>query len=148
MILIDDGELLLWYGWLIKGVQHYFQLGPFSEILTIVNLRHAANRVWTWAEPEFRLGWTKLCNSDNRYTTAAQLGSPVTSDTSFLETEIWRTFVEVENNTLQIYYLTVYFIQKCVVLCMLSSYPSSHMHLILKFYIGLKYIKWGNGVKF
>ena len=32
-------------------------------------------------------------------------------------------------------------IQKCVVLCMLSSYPSCNIHLILKFYVCLKYIR-------
>ena len=31
-------------------------------------------------------------------------------------------------------------IQKCVVLCMLSSYPSCNINLILKFCVGLKYI--------
>ena len=51
---------------------------------------------------------------------------------------------------------------QCVVLYMLSSYSSCNIHLILKFYVGLKNIravpsaelkkikkkKWGNGVKF
>ena len=32
-------------------------MGPLSEILTIASLRHAASRVWTCAEPEFRLSW-------------------------------------------------------------------------------------------
>ena len=32
-----------------------FQPEPLSEILTIANLRHAANKTWTCAEPEFRL---------------------------------------------------------------------------------------------
>ena len=32
------------------------------------NLRHAASRTWTCAEPEFRLSWMKLCSSDNHYT--------------------------------------------------------------------------------
>ena len=44
----------------------YFQPGPLSEILTIANLRHAAIRVWTSTEPEFRLNWMKLCSSDNQ----------------------------------------------------------------------------------
>ena len=48
----------------------YFQSEPLSEILTILNLRHAANRVWTCAESEFRLCCMKLCSSDNHYTTA------------------------------------------------------------------------------
>ena len=62
-------ELFLWYGWPTKGVKPYFQPGPLSEILTIANLRHAASRTWTCAEPEFRLCWMKLCSSDNHYTT-------------------------------------------------------------------------------
>ena len=66
----DDDELFLWYGWPTKGVYPYFQPGPLSEILTIANLRQAASRVWTCAEPEFRLSWTKLCSSDNHYTTS------------------------------------------------------------------------------
>ena len=41
-----------------------------SEIVTIVNLQHAASRIWTCAEPEFRLSWIKICSSDNHYTTA------------------------------------------------------------------------------
>ena len=57
----------LWYGWPTKCVWPYFQPGPLSEILTIANLRHAASRVWTCAEPEFRLSWMKLCSSDNHY---------------------------------------------------------------------------------
>ena len=38
------------------------------EVLTIANLRHASSRVWTCAEPEFRLCWGKFCSSDNHYT--------------------------------------------------------------------------------
>ena len=72
----DDDELFLWYGWLTKGVSPYFQPGLLSEILTIANLQHAASRVWTCAEPEFRLSWMKLCSSDKHYNTA-----PVTSST-------------------------------------------------------------------
>ena len=34
-----------------------FQLGPFSENLTIANLRHAASRIWTCEATEFRLIW-------------------------------------------------------------------------------------------
>ena len=57
----------------MKGVLSYFRLRPLSEILTIVNLRHAASRIWTYAEPEFRLCWMKLCSRDNYDTTAPQL---------------------------------------------------------------------------
>ena len=69
----DDEELFLWYGWPTKGVYTLFQPGPLSEILTIANLRHAASRVWTCAESEFRLCGMKLCSSDNHYTTAPQV---------------------------------------------------------------------------
>ena len=37
------------------------------EIHTIANLYYAVSRVWTCAEPEFRLSWIKLCSSDNHY---------------------------------------------------------------------------------
>ena len=49
----DDDELFLWYGWLTKGIQSYFMLGPL--ILTIANLQLLVSRVWTCTEPEFRL---------------------------------------------------------------------------------------------
>ena len=41
----DDDELFLWNGWPMKGVKPYFQLGPLSEILTIIYLRLAASRI-------------------------------------------------------------------------------------------------------
>ena len=50
----------------------YFQPGPLPEILTIANLWIAASRIWTYAEPEFRVCWMKLCSSDNHYTLAPQ----------------------------------------------------------------------------
>ena len=34
------------------------------------DFQHVASRIWTWAEPEFRLCWMKLCSSDNHYTMA------------------------------------------------------------------------------
>ena len=60
-------ELFLCYGWSTRGFKPYFQLGPLSEILTMANLQHAASRIWTCAEPEFRLCWIKLCSSGNHY---------------------------------------------------------------------------------
>ena len=48
----------------------YFQPGPLSEILIVANLQHAASRIWTYAEFQFRLCWAKLCSSDNHYSTA------------------------------------------------------------------------------
>ena len=41
----DDDELFLWYDLPMKDIQLYFQPEPLSEILTIVNLRHAASRI-------------------------------------------------------------------------------------------------------
>ena len=66
----NDDELFLWHGWLMKGIKPYFLPGPLSEILIIANLWHAASRIWTCAEPEFRLSWMKLCSSNNHYTMA------------------------------------------------------------------------------
>ena len=48
-----------------KVFMPYFQPGPLSEILTIANLWHAVSKVWTCAESEFRLCWTKLYSIDN-----------------------------------------------------------------------------------
>ena len=42
------------------------------EILTTSNLRHATSRIWTCAEPEFRLCWIKLYSNDNYYTIASR----------------------------------------------------------------------------
>ena len=69
----DDDELFLWYGWPTKGVQPYFQPGPLSEILTIANLRHAVSKLWTCAEPEFRLNWMRLCSSHNHYNVPSRI---------------------------------------------------------------------------
>ena len=53
-----------------KAFMTYLKPGPISEINTIADIWHAATRVWTWAESEFRLCWMKLCSSDNHYTIA------------------------------------------------------------------------------
>ena len=47
--------------------------GTLSEIFTIPNLRYATRRIWTYAEPESRPRWMKLCCSNNNYTTAPQV---------------------------------------------------------------------------
>ena len=47
-------------GWPMKRVKPYFQPRLLSEVLTIANF-HIASRIWTCAEPEFRLCWMKLC---------------------------------------------------------------------------------------
>ena len=43
--------------------------------LTIANLRHAASRIWTCAEPEFRLCWMMLSSGDNHYTAASVISN-------------------------------------------------------------------------
>ena len=63
-------ELFLWHDWPTKGIKIYFQARALSEILTIVNLWQAGNRIWSCAELEFRLCWMKLCSSHNHYTMA------------------------------------------------------------------------------
>ena len=52
-----------------KKATLYFQPGPLSEFHAIANLRHAASRIWTWTEPEFRVWRMKLRSSDNLYAT-------------------------------------------------------------------------------
>ena len=47
---------------LISSWDHYKRSSP-SRIS-----EHPASRIWTCAEPEFRLSWRKLCSSDNHYT--------------------------------------------------------------------------------
>ena len=50
-----------------------FPAGAIVRIVTITNLWHAASRIWTCSEPEFRLCWMKLCSSDNHYTAGKTL---------------------------------------------------------------------------
>ena len=45
-------------------------LRPLSKTLTILKPWHYESRIWTCAEPKFRVSWMKLCSSDNHYTTA------------------------------------------------------------------------------
>ena len=62
----DDGdELILWNGWPTKSFKPYFQLVLLSKVLTIASLRYVVSRIWTCAEPEFRLCWRKSCISYN-----------------------------------------------------------------------------------
>ena len=51
-----------WWWWWFFFVECYRPTIP--EILTITNFRHAASKILTCGEPEFKLGWLKLCNSD------------------------------------------------------------------------------------
>ena len=50
--------------------KRHLALFPASTILTIANLWHTASRIWTCAEPKFRLCRMKLRSSDNHYITA------------------------------------------------------------------------------
>ena len=43
-------ELFSWNGWPMNAFMSYFHPEPFSEILTIANLRHVPNKVWTCGE--------------------------------------------------------------------------------------------------
>ena len=56
---------------LVHLMMMIFSWESLSEILTIANLWHAASRIWTCTELEFRLNWMKLCSSDNHHTTAS-----------------------------------------------------------------------------
>lgn len=97
---------LSWNGWTAKDIKFYFQLGPFSEILTIINLRHAASSIWTSAEPVFRLLCIKLYSIENHYTTMphqmCDVGIPSTRISpgekvfvsDYLQTLIWSEALE------------------------------------------------------
>ena len=63
-----------WWWWIVfvvwltdEGRLALFPYWTLSEILTIANLRHAENRLWACAEPDFRM---RLCCGDNHYATA------------------------------------------------------------------------------
>ena len=45
-----------------------FPEGPLSKAPFIAKLQHSPRRIWTCAEPEFRLWWLKLIGSDNHQT--------------------------------------------------------------------------------
>ena len=81
----DNWEwIVLWYGWPTKVVSPYFQPGPLSKILIIANLRHAASRIWTCAEAEFRLCWMKLGAHPNNIWAQAIIMRPVTVKSTLL----------------------------------------------------------------
>ena len=65
--------ILLRNGWTTKDVELCFQPEPLLEILTISNLQYTMSNIWTCGEPEFKIRWTKLCCSDNYYTTAIEI---------------------------------------------------------------------------
>ena len=43
-----------------KGNKPFFHSGPFSEILTVINLQYTINKIRTRTEPEFGLYWIKV----------------------------------------------------------------------------------------
>ena len=47
-----------------KCVKPYF-IGPLPKLLTIANLQHAAQRIWTRLESTFWLCQMKFCSNDN-----------------------------------------------------------------------------------
>ena len=58
-------------------------------------ISNTPSRVWTCAEPEFRLSWMKLCSSDNHYTMACWgLFS------NFINRKLWHKFFLVNFETL------------------------------------------------
>ena len=69
-----------WWWWFIFMVwltgERRLALFPAGTIVRdpLANLQHVASRIWTSAEPEFKLCWMKLCSSDNHYTTGPPLG--------------------------------------------------------------------------
>ena len=70
---IGNKELFLRNGWQMKGVKPYFQPEQLSNVLTTINLPQAPIKIWTCAEPEFRLCWVKLRSSNNHYITVQQI---------------------------------------------------------------------------
>ena len=69
----DDDQWFLQNGWPTKVVEPHFQLGPLSEIFVIANFQHKARRMWTCAEPEFKLCWIKLYSNDNHHCTCEKV---------------------------------------------------------------------------
>ena len=62
----------LWWIFFVVWLTDKKRLALFPAgtiVFTIVNLQHAANRICSCAEPEFRFWWIKLRSSDNHYTT-------------------------------------------------------------------------------
>ena len=47
------------------------------------------SRIWTCAEPEFRLSWIKLCTSDNYYTTVPQRSATLLKKDSNTGVLLW-----------------------------------------------------------
>ena len=46
---------------------------PYTEIFTIAKLRHAQNKTWTCAEPEFRFFWKIFCKNDDHCNTISKM---------------------------------------------------------------------------
>ena len=54
-----------------------------TEILTIVNFRHAASRIWKYIKPEFRLCSIKLYSNSNHCTTPPHICEEMEQNNSF-----------------------------------------------------------------
>ena len=54
-----------------------------------LQISDAASRVWTYAEPEFRLSWMKLCSCDNHYTTAPGIIVRKTKNNKEIHSSTW-----------------------------------------------------------
>ena len=57
--------------WVLLTDERRLSLYPAGTIVRVphhLEFQHAASRIWTCTEPEFRLCWMKLCSSDNHYT--------------------------------------------------------------------------------
>ena len=81
------------FGWPTKSIYSYFQLGPLSKIITIMNFQHPASRIWTCAAPKFWVQtWMKLCCSDSHYTILVStfiFQIKITNCDSFRFTIVW-----------------------------------------------------------
>ena len=54
-----------------------------------LQISDAVSRVWTYAEPEFRLSWMKLCICDNHYTTAPGIIVRKTKNNKEIHSSTW-----------------------------------------------------------
>ena len=77
MLLIQWWWWWLWW-WIVFVVwltdERRLALFPAGTIVRDPHHLESPSRVWTCAEPEFKLSWMKLCSSDNHYTTAPRQG--------------------------------------------------------------------------
>ena len=73
LIMMNEDELFLRISWLKKVVQTIVRDSHHREPATRCEQDlKVTGRIWTCAEPEFKLCWMKLYSSDSLYTTAPQ----------------------------------------------------------------------------